>query len=247
MKKAIQAAFPHTIPILFGYLSIGIPFGLLLENAGYNVLWAFFMSLVIFSGSMQYLAVGMMTTGLGLFEVAMMSFLVNVRYMFYGLSFIERFGKMGWKKYYMIFALTDETYSLLCSVKAPKGVDEDKFILSIAALNHSYWIIGSIIGSLAGSLITFNSAGMDFAMTALFLVIFLDQWRDYPTHIPAILGSAATILALIIFGGDNLALPAMIFILILLFAGRKPIQKRLIFHPLPESSKPTQPDQEVSK
>ncbi|WP_206460836.1 AzlC family ABC transporter permease [Anaerovorax sp. IOR16] len=246
MKKAIKAAFPHTIPILLGYLSIGIPFGLLLENAGYNALWAFFMSLVIFSGSMQYLAVGMMATGLGLVEVAMMSFLVNVRYMFYGLSFIERFSKMGWKKYYMIFALTDETYSLLCSVKAPKGVDEDKFILCIAALNHSYWIVGSIIGALAGSLITFNSAGMDFAMTALFLVIFLDQWRDYPTHIPALLGIAATLLALFIFGGENLALPAMLFILILLFIGRTPIQKRLVFQPLQDEKETIQMEQEVS-
>ncbi len=244
MKKALKAAFPHTIPILIGYLSIGIPFGLLLENAGYNALWAFFMSLVVFSGSMQYLAVSMMASGLGLFEVAAMSFLINVRYMFYGLSFIERFGRMGWKKYYMIFALTDETYSLLCSVKPPEEVDEDKFILCLAALNQSYWIIGSVIGAVAGSLITFNSQGMDFAMTALFLVIFLDQWRDYPTHIPALLGGAATLLALYIFGGENLALPAMLFILILLFAGRTPIQKRLLSQPAKEESSIIKTEQE---
>jgi len=243
MKKALKAAFPHTVPILLGYLSIGIPFGLLLQNAGYNALWALFMSLVIFSGSMQYLAVGMLASGLGLIEVAIMSFLVNVRYMFYGLSFIERFSKMGWKKYYMIFSLTDEIYSLLCSVKAPKDVDEDKFFVSISALCQSYWIAGSVIGSLAGSLITFNSSGMDFAMTALFLVIFLDQWRDYPTHIPALLGIAATLIALFVFGRENLALPAMLLILVLLFAGRTPIQKRLVFQP-PKDVSNTQIEQE---
>jgi 4-azaleucine resistance transporter AzlC len=227
VKKAIRAAFPATIPVLLGYLSIGIAFGLLFENAGYNFIWAFFMSLVVYAGAMQFIAVSFFYGGIGLIQIAIMTLLVNIRHIFYGLSLLDRFSVMGKKKWYMAFALTDETYSLLCSIKAPPDVDEKKFFFSVAFLNQSYWVLGSVIGSLAGSLITFDTTGMDFAMTALFIVIFLDQWKAYSTHIPALLGLGCTVLALLIAGPDSLVIPAMVLIVAALMLTRKQIETKI--------------------
>lgn len=227
MKQAIKAAFPVTIPVLLGYLSIGIAFGLLFENAGYNFIWAFFMSLVVYAGAMQFIAVSFFYGGIGLIQIAVMTLVVNVRHIFYGLSFLDRFNGMGKKKWYMAFALTDETYSLLCSMTPPPNVDEKKFFFCVAFLNQSYWVLGSVIGSLAGSLITFDTTGMDFAMTALFIVIFIDQWKAYPSHIPALLGLGCTIVALIIIGPGNLVIPSMVLIVISLMLARKQIEGKM--------------------
>lgn len=226
MKQAIKAAFPVTIPVMLGYLSIGIAFGLLFENAGYNFIWAFFASLTVYAGAMQFIAVSFFHGGIGLIQIAVMTLVVNFRHIFYGLSFLDRFNGMGKKKWYMIFALTDETYSLLCSRKAPDGVDEKMFFFCVAFLNQSYWILGSVIGSLAGSMITFNTKGMDFAMTALFIVIFLDQWKAYSSHIPALIGLACTVGVLFFAGPGNLVIPSMALIVIALMLARKPIEKK---------------------
>lgn len=227
MKQAIKAAFPVTIPVLLGYLSIGIAFGLLFENAGYHFIWAFFMSLVVYAGAMQFIAVSFFYGGIGLIQIAVMTIVVNVRHIFYGLSFLDRFNGMGLKKWYMAFALTDETYSLLCGMKAPSHVDEKKFFLCVAMLNQSYWVLGSVIGSLAGSLITFDTTGMDFAMTALFIVIFIDQWKAYASHIPALIGLGCTIAALQMIGPDNLVIPSMILIVVALMLARKQIEEKM--------------------
>ena len=226
MKQAIKAAFPVTIPVMLGYLSIGIAFGLLFENAGYNFIWAFFTSLTVYAGAMQFIAVSFFYGGIGLIQVALMTLVVNFRHIFYGLSFLDRFNGMGLKKWYMVFALTDETYSLLCGKKAPAGVDEKKFFFCVAFLDQSYWVLGSVIGSLAGSMITFNTKGMDFAMTALFIVIFLDQWKAYSSHIPALLGLACTVGVLVAIGSGNLVIPSMILIVIALMLARKQIERR---------------------
>lgn len=223
MKQAIKAAFPVTIPVLLGYLSIGIAFGLLFENAGYNFIWALFTSLTVYAGAMQFIAVSFFHGGIGLIQIAVMTLVVNFRHVFYGLSFLDRFSGMGKKKWYMIFALTDETYSLLCGRKAPDNVDEKKFYFCVALLNQSYWILGSVIGSLAGSMITFDTTGMDFAMTALFIVIFLDQWKAYPSHIPALIGLGCTILVLLTIGPANLVIPSMLLIIAALMLARKQI------------------------
>jgi 4-azaleucine resistance transporter AzlC len=151
---------------------------------------------------------------------------VNFRHIFYGLSFLDRFDGMGRKKWYMAFALTDETYSLLCGRKAPEGVDEKKFYFCVAFLNQSYWILGSVIGSLAGAMITFDTTGMDFAMTALFIVIFLDQWKAYSCHLPALIGLGGTVVVLIAIGPDNLVIPSMILIVIALMLARKKIEDK---------------------
>ena len=227
MKNAIKTAFPYTIPVMLGYLSIGIAFGLLFENAGYNFIWAFCISLFVYAGAMQFIAVSFFSGGLGLIQIAVMTLVVNFRHIFYGLSFLERFSKMGLRKWYMAFALTDETYSLLCGIKTPENVDDKKFLFSVALLNQSYWIAGSVIGALAGTMITFNTTGMDFAMTALFVVIFIDQWKSYRTHIPAMTGLLCSIAALMAAGPNNLVIPSMVLIVLSLLLLRKPIEARL--------------------
>ncbi|HML37253.1 MAG TPA: AzlC family ABC transporter permease [Bacillota bacterium] len=227
MKQAMKAAFPVTIPVLLGYVSTGIAFGLLFENAGYNFIWTFFTSLTVYAGAMQFVAISFFYGGIGLIQVAIMTLVVNFRHIFYGLSFLDRFEGMGPKKWYMMFALTDETYSLLCGGKVPEGVDEKKFLFSVAFMNQCYWIIGGVIGSLAGSLLTFDTTGMDFAMTALFIVIFIEQWKSYASHIPALIGLAGTVAVLLALGPDNLIIPSMILIVAAFMLARKQIESRV--------------------
>ena len=226
-RKAIAAAFPVTVPVLMGYLSIGIAFGLMLEAAGYNVIWAFFMSLSIYAGSGQYLGVELLATGAVLSQVALLTFLINFRHLVYGLSLLEKFRGMGKRKLYMIFSLTDETYALLAGANPPPGVNPKDFYFAVAVLDHCYWILGSVIGSVAGALLGFDTTGVEFAMTALFLVIAVDQWRNYRSHFPAILGAAATLLCLKLVGADMMLLPALAIIVIVLLAMRVKLEKTM--------------------
>ena len=199
-RKALSAAFPVTVPVLMGYLAIGMAFGFMLQAVGYNFIWAFFMSITIYAGSGQYLGVTLLSTAAALGTVALMTLLINFRHLVYGLSMLEKFRGMGWRKFYMIFSLTDETYALLSSAQAPVGVDPRNYYFAIALLDQSYWIIGSVIGAVAGAIIPVDTTGIDFAMTALFVVIAVDQWKAYRRHLPALLGGAVTILFLIILG-----------------------------------------------
>ena len=199
-RKALSAAFPVTVPVLMGYLAIGMAFGFMLQAIGYNFIWAFFMSLTIYAGSGQYLGVTLLATAASLGTVTLMTLLINFRHLVYGLSMLEKFRGMGWRKFYMIFSLTDETYALLSSAQAPVGVDPRNYYFAIALLDQSYWIIGSVIGAVAGAIIPVDTTGIDFAMTALFVVIAVDQWKAYRRHLPALLGGAVTILFLIILG-----------------------------------------------
>ena len=226
-RRVLAAAFPVTIPVLMGYLSIGIAFGLMLEAVGYNFIWAFFMSLFIYAGSGQYLGVELLATGAVLAQVALLTFLINFRHLVYGLSMLEKFRGMGKRKLYMIFSLTDETYALLAGAAPPPGVRPKDFYFCVAILDQSYWILGSIIGSVAGALIQFNTAGVEFAMTALFLVIAVDQWRSSPSHIPAILGGAATLLCLKLVGAETMLLPALGIIVVVLLVLRARLEDKL--------------------
>ena len=220
-RKALAAAFPVTLPVLMGYLAIGIAFGLMLQEIGYNFIWAFFMSLTIYAGSGQYLGVTLLSAAAGLGTVAVMTLLINFRHLVYGLSMLEKFRGMGWRKLYMIFSLTDETYALLSSAQAPVGVNPKNFYFAIAVLDQSYWILGSVIGAVAGAVIPFSTEGVDFAMTALFVVIAVEQWKTYRKHLPALLGCAVTVVFLIIlgsvFGQDQMLLISLgVIVLILL-------------------------------
>ena len=220
-KKAFKRAFPYTIPVLTGYLFIGIAFGVMYAEKGYSALWAVLMSLCVLAGSGQYLAVNFFVPGFSFVQIIFMTLMVNIRHVFYGLSLLERFNKYGKKRWYMIFALTDETYSLLCTTSVPDDVDEEKFMFAIALLDHSYWIIGSAIGGILKTVLPFNAEGIEFAMTALFVVIFTEQWMDKKNRIPAVIGVAAAVLCLLVFGSGNFVLPTMILCILALFAGRR--------------------------
>lgn len=225
MKKALKPAFVVTIPVLCGYLFIGLAFGVMLRDAGFAPPWAFLSSLTIYAGSGQYLLVSLLANRDSLVTVAVMTLLLNCRHIFYGLSFLEQFSAMGKAKFYMIFSLTDETYSLLCSLKAPKNIDPNAMRLWIAILDHSYWIFGSILGAVIGGYLPFDSTGIDFAMTALFVVIFIEQWKSSKSHIPALLGLSVASIALLLFGPQNFIMPAMISICILLVLLKKTLTK----------------------
>jgi len=215
-RKTLAAAFPVTVPVLMGYLAIGMAFGLMLQSAGYGVVWAFFMSLTIYAGSGQYLGVSLLATGASLPQVAFLTLMINFRHLVYGLSMLEKFRGMGARKLYMMFSLTDETYALLSSARPPEGVEEHDFYFCVALLDHSYWILGSVIGSLAGAALGFDTTGVDFAMTALFLVIAVGQWKAAGSHLPALLGAAATLASLMLVGAEDMLLPALGIIVLVL-------------------------------
>lgn len=229
-RKALRAAFPVTLPVLMGYLAIGIAFGLMLQEIGYNFIWAFFMSLTIYAGSGQYLGVTLLATAASLGTVAVMTLLINFRHLVYGLSMLEKFRGMGLRKLYMIFSLTDETYALLSSAQAPVGVDPKRFYFAIALLDHSYWILGSVIGAVAGAVLPIDTTGIDFAMTALFVVIAVDQWQTYSRHLPALIGGGVTILFLLIlgqvFGQQQMLIVSLGVIVLLLLILRDKLEEK---------------------
>lgn len=199
----------------------------MLRDAGFAPPWAFLSSLTIYAGSGQYLLVSLLAANASLVTVAVMTLLLNCRHIFYGLSFLETFHQMGRKKWYMIFSLTDETYSLLCSLKTPEGIDPNAMRFWIALLDHSYWIFGSVIGAVIGGVLPFDSTGIDFAMTSLFTVIFVEQWMSAKCHIPAFLGLGAAAVSFAILGPDNFILPAMIAICVMLVAMRGRLAKEV--------------------
>lgn len=225
-QKALKAAFPYTIPVLMGYIFLGMAFGILLGSKGYHVGWAILMSTFIYAGSMQFVAINLLTSNFDLAAVVLMTLMINARHLFYGLSMLTKFNTMRKRKPYMIFSLTDETFSLLCGVEPPSGIDSHWFYFFIALLNHIYWIVGSAIGAVIGSVFSFNTKGIDFVMTALFVVIFMEQWNQSENHIPAIIGVCSSLVCLFVFGESNFIVPSMIAILLLLTIFKKPIEVR---------------------
>lgn len=217
-QKTLSAAFQATIPVLMGYLAIGMAFGLMMDSAGYHVIWTLLMSLLIYAGAGQYLGVTLLVSGASPAQAALMTLLVNFRHMFYGLSMLEKFRGMGLRKLYMIFSLTDETYALLASAQTPEGVQERDYYLAIALLNQSYWVLGSALGGLLGSALSFDTTGVDFAMTALFLVIAVGQWKGSRNHLPAAIGALATLVSLQLVGKDNMLIPALAIMVAVLLA-----------------------------
>lgn len=185
---------------------------------------ALLMSVFLYAGAMQFVAIQILTNPISMVQVAFMTLFVNIRHLFYGLSFIERFKPFGWMKHYMIFAMTDETYSLMCGISEKQEVDSEKLLFAISALNHAYWICGTLIGALIGNLITFDTAGIEFAMTALFVVIFIEQWLAEKKHLPAITGVLSALVALKLFGPGQMVLPAMVILFSALLLLRKNIE-----------------------
>lgn len=208
-RQTARFAFRQSLGVLFGYVFLGTAFGILLRQAGFGALWSLAFSGLVYAGSLQFVLAGFLAAPTALPTVALMSLFINARHLFYGLSFIERFRSMGKKRPYMIFSLTDETYSVLCGMdEVPAGVDKNGAMFLVALLDQLYWVAGSLLGTFAGGL-PLDFTGIDFSMTALFLVIFLEQWRGAKSHLPALLGLGCGAVFLLMLGPDNFLLPAL--------------------------------------
>lgn len=217
---ALRAAFPATIPVLTGYLCIGMAYGLLMANAGYGVFWALLLSLLCYAGSMEFVAVSLLTAGFDPVQALLMALMINARHAFYGLSMLEKYRGTGWARPFLIFSLTDETFSLVSTLEPPDGVTRRDFYFWISLLDYLYWQVGSVLGALIGGLLPFDTTGLDFALTALFIVLFLEQWRKRENRPAALIGLGCTAVSLAVVGADRLVIPAMVLILAVLLGGR---------------------------
>ena len=224
-KLTLKYAFRRSLPVMAGYIVLGIGFGITLAAKGYGFIWAVIMGLTIYAGSMQYVAVDLLSGGASLISTAIMTIMVNARHLFYGVSMLERYKDLGAKKPYCIFSLTDETYSLVCSAKVPEKVDKKLYYFAVSLMNQCYWIVGCLSGGLIGTYLPFNSAGVEFSMTALFVVVFIDQWRSTKRHHSAVIGLVCSILCLVIFGADSFIIPSMLSIALILSLSRKLLDK----------------------
>ena len=217
MKKTVKQAFIATIPVLTGYLVLGFGFGIILKANGYGIGVAFLMSLFIYAGSMQYVAIDLLAGGASLITAAITTLMVNARHLFYGISMLDKYKNTGKRKPYLIFALTDETYSLVCNENPQISEERRKdYYLLVSMFNQIYWITGSLLGSAVGSLVNFNSEGIDFALTALFLTVFIEQWMAVKNHTSALIGVGVSVICLVLFGGDQFLIPTMLVIFVLL-------------------------------
>ena len=220
-KNALLTVFRDTLPVLTGYLFLGAGFGILLAQTGKGLGWAIFMALFMFAGSAQYLAVSLMASGASLLSAGIATLLLNARHLFYGISLVDSYRGAGAKKPYMIFGLTDETYSLVTQNQPPEGMSRHLYCFLVTALDHLYWICGCVLGSLAGSALPIRFEGVEFVLTALFVTMFVEQWLSNKNHRPAVIGLAASILCLVIFGKDLFLIPSMVVIAALLVISRK--------------------------
>lgn len=216
-----RAAFPVTLPVLTGFLVLGLAYGVLMATKGYGPLWAGLFSAVAFCGSMQFVAITLLTTVFDPFQAFLLSLMVNARHIFYGLSLLEKYKGLGWKRWFCIYTLCDENFSLTSTVEPPEGVDRGTFFFAVSLLDWLYWVVSSILGGVLGNFLTFNTTGLDFALTALFVVLLLEQVRKRENRPAAVIGIAATVVSLLLFGADNLVIPAMVLILVVLLAGRR--------------------------
>lgn len=221
-KQALRRVFLDTLPVLTGYLFLGAGFGILLaEQTGYGIGWAFFMSLFMYAGSGQYLAVSLLATNASLLSTAIATLLVNARHLFYGISLVDTYKDAGKKKPYMIFALTDETYSLVTQSEPPEGMSRHSYCFLVSLFDHIYWICGCVLGNVMGATLPISFEGVEFVLTALFVTMFVEQWLSNQNHRPAIIGVMSTVLCLVIFGSELFLIPSMAMIAILLTISRK--------------------------
>ena len=224
---SLRAAFPHTIPIMAGFIFLGITYGIYMKHLGFSFIYPMLMSLTIFAGSMEFVAADMLTGMFNPLQAFIMTIMVNARHLFYGISMLDKYKNTGKKKAYLIFGLCDETFSINYSAIIPSGAERSWFYFFVTLLDHMYWFFGATIGGLFASLITFNTDGIEFAMTSMFIVIFLDQWMKEKNHTSALIGVAVSLISLILIGPDNFIIPAMICILAILAAISKPLSKKL--------------------
>ena len=226
IKKAFKAAFPYTIPIFAGFWFLGMTYGIYMNVSGFSFLYPMLMSITIFAGSMEFITVDLLLGSFNPVQTFLMTLMINARHLFYGISMLDKFRGTGLKKLYLIFGMCDESFSINYTAKIPPDVDRGWFMFFVTLLNHFYWFSGSTLGGIFGSLIHFNTEGLDFVMTAMFTVIFLEQWLKDRQHISALLGLGISLLCLWIFGADNFIIPSMAAMLMMLTLLRKPVEKR---------------------
>ena len=226
-RKALAAAFPHTIPILTGFLFLGFTYGMYMHAAGFPFYYPMVMSLVIFAGSMEFVAVNLLLAPFQPLEVFLLTLMVNARHLFYGIAMLERYKGLGLKKLYLIFGMCDESFSINCTAQPPEGVDRGWFYCFVTLLDHCYWFLGATLGGVFGALLPVNTEGLDFVMTAMFVVIFLEQWKKDMRHFSALLGLGASAVCLALWGPDGFMLPAMLSILACLLLLRKPMEQEV--------------------
>ncbi|WRS27781.1 AzlC family ABC transporter permease [Oscillospiraceae bacterium MB08-C2-2] len=225
-RGLLKYCFSQTIPVMTGYIFMGMAFGILLQSQGYNFLWAGLMGITVYAGSMQFVAVNLLTNAFAPLKTLLITLMVNARHIFYGFSMLERFRDTGKLKPYLVFSLTDETFSLLYSTPPPENASKPLFYFYISLLDQLYWILGCILGGLLGSQLSFNTQGIEFVMTALFASIFAEQFRAKHNRLPALIGLGGSAVCLAIFGPDHFILPAMVLMVALLTLGRKQVEGR---------------------
>lgn len=225
IKKAFKAAFPHTIPIFAGFWFLGLTYGIYMNVSGFSFLYPMFMSLIIFAGSIEFVAVSFLMGAFNPLQALIMTLMINARHLFYGISMLDKYKGTGWKKFYLIFGMCDESFSINYTADIPEGVDKGWFMFFVTLLNHFYWFFGATLGGIFGSLIHFNTKGLDFVMTAMFVVIFMEHWLKDKEHTGGVLGIVLSVLCLVIFGADSFMIPAMLAILAALTLLRRQIEK----------------------
>lgn len=226
IARAFKCAFPYTIPIFAGFWFLGITYGIYASSCGFAWWYPALMGATIFGGSLEFVTVSMLLMPYAPLQAFIMAVMIQARHLFYGISMLDKFKGMGWKKFYLIFGMCDETFSINYTAEIPEDVDRGWFYLFVTLLNQIYWVSGAAIGGILGDIIAFNTEGVDFVMTAMFVVIFLEQWRKERTHIHAFVGAIASVVCLLIFGPDNFLIPSMICILAALTLLRKPLEER---------------------
>ena len=226
-KAALLAAFPNTIPVLTGYIVLGAAYGILMDSKGFHLFWILLSSIFIYAGSMQFVSVTLLASDFNLLGAILMTLAVNARHIFYGISMLKKYRGLGRLKPYLIYSLTDETFSIVCSAKIPEQVDRGWFYFFVSLLDHCYWVIGSFIGGLLGSMIDFNTNGIDFVLTALFVVILINQWQSSSNHIPAIIGIVCSVACRFIFGASGFIIPSMAVILFFVTLLKNPMEKMM--------------------
>ncbi len=224
--KEFKQILIKTIPIMVGYIVLSIGFGIYASNAGISLLYVILMSVFVYAGSMQYVLVNLISSGVSLLTTALTTFMVNARHFFYGISMIDKYSGKDIRNPYLMFSLTDETYSLVCSSHI-EGIDDKTYYFYVSLFNQIYWIIGSVLGVVLGNVLTISTDGIEFSMTALFITVFMEQWLSQKNHLPALTGLVASILCLFVFGRDNFLIPTMILITVCLLAQRKQNEKRV--------------------
>ena len=224
-QKAFRAALPLTLPILAGFLFLGCSYGVLMVSKGFSVWYPILMATFIFAGSMEFVTVHLLLSAFQPLSAFLLALMVNARHLFYGISMLEKYRGTGRKKWYLIFGMCDESFSINFSAKIPQDVDKGRFYFFVTLLNQIYWVGGTALGAVLGNFITFNTQGIEFVMTALFFVLFLVQWMETRQHLPAAVGILLSAVCLILFGADRFMMPAMlaIFLFFVLFRNKFPV------------------------